>query len=266
MVALGRRSRSARGTGPGIRSTRSPATLAGCASKSFPAARRRRHRPGRRFPAPGAKSRRIRVALGLAEGCVVLPRRASPASRRARAGPIGCASCHAATGGTRDKDARACRHGPRARQPRRRGAHLRPGRLPRGHRAARRALDHDDHGRRDRGQPRRCSASRPARRPLPHAQRLGHGVADSHLRELCVGCHLGQAKSGVGTHRRGVAGRRLQRLPPRVRRRGRESGGRLREDAAGGAQGDPRAHPSLTREPAQRATASAATAAPGASR
>ena len=34
--------------------------------------------------------------------------------------------------------------------------------------------------------------------PLPHAQRLGHGVADSHLRELCVGCHLGQAKTEWG--------------------------------------------------------------------
>ncbi len=34
--------------------------------------------------------------------------------------------------------------------------------------------------------------------PLPHAQRLGHGVADSHLRELCVGCHLGQPKTQWG--------------------------------------------------------------------
>jgi hypothetical protein len=34
--------------------------------------------------------------------------------------------------------------------------------------------------------------------PLPHAQRLGHGVADSHLRELCVGCHLGQNKTEWG--------------------------------------------------------------------
>ena len=32
----------------------------------------------------------------------------------------------------------------------------------------------------------------------PHAARLGHGVADSHLRELCVGCHLGQAKDETG--------------------------------------------------------------------
>lgn len=32
----------------------------------------------------------------------------------------------------------------------------------------------------------------------PHAAHLGHGVADSHLRELCVGCHLGQAKSEAG--------------------------------------------------------------------
>lgn len=33
---------------------------------------------------------------------------------------------------------------------------------------------------------------------LAHAARLGHGVADSHLRELCVGCHLGQPKSQWG--------------------------------------------------------------------
>jgi hypothetical protein len=33
---------------------------------------------------------------------------------------------------------------------------------------------------------------------IPHASRLGHGVADSHLRELCVGCHLGQAKTEWG--------------------------------------------------------------------
>ncbi|MCX7894104.1 MAG: hypothetical protein N2544_17270 [Burkholderiales bacterium] len=34
--------------------------------------------------------------------------------------------------------------------------------------------------------------------PPPHASRLGHGVADSHLRELCVGCHLGQARTETG--------------------------------------------------------------------
>jgi len=33
---------------------------------------------------------------------------------------------------------------------------------------------------------------------IPHAQRLGQGVADSHLRELCVGCHLGQPKADWG--------------------------------------------------------------------
>lgn len=34
--------------------------------------------------------------------------------------------------------------------------------------------------------------------PPPHASHLGHGVADSHLRELCVSCHLGQAKTEPG--------------------------------------------------------------------
>ncbi len=34
--------------------------------------------------------------------------------------------------------------------------------------------------------------------PPPHAAGLGHSVADSHLRELCVGCHLGQPKTDWG--------------------------------------------------------------------
>lgn len=29
----------------------------------------------------------------------------------------------------------------------------------------------------------------------PHVRELGHGAADSHLRQLCVGCHLGQEKT-----------------------------------------------------------------------
>jgi hypothetical protein len=34
--------------------------------------------------------------------------------------------------------------------------------------------------------------------PPPHAGRLGTSVADSHLRELCVSCHLGQPKTDFG--------------------------------------------------------------------
>jgi hypothetical protein len=34
--------------------------------------------------------------------------------------------------------------------------------------------------------------------PPPHANRLGTSVADSHLRELCVSCHLGQSKPESG--------------------------------------------------------------------
>ena len=34
--------------------------------------------------------------------------------------------------------------------------------------------------------------------PPPHARDLGHSAADSHLRQLCVGCHLGQAKTVWG--------------------------------------------------------------------
>ncbi len=33
---------------------------------------------------------------------------------------------------------------------------------------------------------------------LPHARGLGHSAADSHLRQLCVDCHLGQAKTVWG--------------------------------------------------------------------
>ncbi len=32
----------------------------------------------------------------------------------------------------------------------------------------------------------------------PNANLLGHSVADSHLRELCISCHLGQPKTGWG--------------------------------------------------------------------
>jgi hypothetical protein len=34
--------------------------------------------------------------------------------------------------------------------------------------------------------------------PPPHARELGHSAADSHLRELCVMCHLGHAKTEWG--------------------------------------------------------------------
>lgn len=39
-----------------------------------------------------------------------------------------------------------------------------------------------------------ATASQPAKSP-PHVRGLGHGAADSHLRQLCVGCHLGQEKT-----------------------------------------------------------------------
>jgi hypothetical protein len=32
----------------------------------------------------------------------------------------------------------------------------------------------------------------------PHARQLGHSAADSHLRQLCVGCHLDHAKTTWG--------------------------------------------------------------------
>jgi hypothetical protein len=50
----------------------------------------------------------------------------------------------------------------------------------------------------------------------PHARQLGHSAADSHLRQLCVGCHLTTPPWGPSPER--AVG--LQRLPPEVQRRG----------------------------------------------
>ena len=137
---------------------------------------------------------RLGVALGLAEGCVACHGDVVGLTGAHAPREIGCAACHAGNRGTLDK-ARA--HA---------GMVLVPGNLADAPRTCGQAGCHDaivprversimttmagviTVNRTVLGEP------DPPGSPLPHAQRLGHGVADSHLRELCVGCHLGQAK------------------------------------------------------------------------
>ncbi|MDH5263395.1 MAG: multiheme c-type cytochrome, partial [Betaproteobacteria bacterium] len=141
---------------------------------------------------------RIGVALGLEEGCVACHGRVTGLAGDHAPERIGCASCHAGDRRTMDKA----------------GAHagmvLVPGNL------ADAARTCGQFGCHEAIVPRversimatmagviavnRAVLGEPAREgeAIPHAQRLGHGVADSHLRELCVGCHLGQAKADWG--------------------------------------------------------------------
>lgn len=146
----------------------------------------------------GVDMSRVGVMLGVSEGCVSCHRDVTGLEGAHAPKTIGCASCHAGDRGTRDK-ARA--HA---------GMVLIPGNLadaaktcgqagchasivPRVERSIMTtmagviAVDREALG----------EPARPDGR-IPHANRLGHGVADSHLRELCVGCHLGQAKSEWG--------------------------------------------------------------------
>jgi hypothetical protein len=141
---------------------------------------------------------RVGVALGLADGCLachgdVTGLDAAHAPKR-----IGCASCHAGDPGSTDKE--------RAHA----GMILVPGNLADVRRSCGQAGCHEAIVPRvensimttmsgviavDRAV---LGEADPAGAPLPHAARLGHGVADSHLRELCVGCHLGQPKADWG--------------------------------------------------------------------
>ena len=146
----------------------------------------------------GGAPSRIGVALGLAEGCVSCHGGVSGLEGAHAPKAIGCESCHAGDKGTLDK-ARA--HA---------GMVLVPGNLADAGKTCGQAGCHAAIV------PRversimttmagviavnRTVLGEPAQTDerLPHAQRLGHGVADSHLRELCVGCHLGQAKADWG--------------------------------------------------------------------
>ncbi len=141
---------------------------------------------------------RIRVALGLAEACVTCHGGVTGLEGAHAPSAIGCASCHAGDGRTMDK-ARA--HA---------GMILIPGNLADAAKTCGQAGCHAAIVPRvERSimttmagviEVDRVALGEPARPDgrIPHANRLGHGVADSHLRELCVGCHLGQPKTEWG--------------------------------------------------------------------
>jgi len=146
----------------------------------------------------GVDARRVAASLGAAEGCVTCHGDVTGLSGPHSPWKIGCASCHTGERRTTDK-ARA--HA---------GMVLVPGNLADAGRTCGQAGCHDAI------LPRvqhsimstmagviavnRAALGEPAMPDgrIPHADRLGHGVADSHLRELCMGCHLGQAKSEWG--------------------------------------------------------------------
>ncbi len=146
----------------------------------------------------GGGGTRIAVALGLAEGCVSCHGNVAGLSGPHAPATIGCSACHA---GERRATDKALAHA---------GMVLIPGNLADAARTCGQAGCHASIVPRversimatmagviavDRealGEP-----AMPDGR-IPHASRLGHGVADSHLRELCVGCHLGQAKTEWG--------------------------------------------------------------------
>ena len=148
--------------------------------------------------APGGGTKGAAVAVGPEEGCLSCHGGVIGLEGAHAPAKIGCASCHAGDKGTRDKD--------RAHA----GMVLIPGNLADAGKTCGQAGCHEAIVPRversimttmagviavDRealGEP-----AMPDGR-LPHANRLGHGVADSHLRELCVGCHLGQAKTEWG--------------------------------------------------------------------
>ena len=142
------------------------------------------------------------MALGLAEGCVACHGKVGGLEGPHAPASIGCASCHAGDKRTLDK---ALAHA---------GMILVPGNLADAPRTCGQAGCHEAVvvrvqrsimatmagviavNRSVLGEPAREPVREQA--PLPHAQSLGHSVADSHLRELCVGCHLGQAKTDWG--------------------------------------------------------------------
>ena len=141
---------------------------------------------------------RLPVVLGRPEGCLACHAGMTGFSPAHQPAAVGCSSCHAGDPFTLDA-ARAHR-----------GMTLVPGNLadasrscgqgpchadivPRVERSImatfagvvatnRRVFGEDPHAGAAPGQP-------------PHVRQLGHSAADSHLRQLCVGCHLDQIKS-----------------------------------------------------------------------
>jgi hypothetical protein len=146
----------------------------------------------------GSGTPRIAVALGITEGCLSCHAGVSGLEGPHAPKAIGCASCHAGDRRATDKEAAHA------------GMVLIPGNLADAAKTCGQAGCHDSIVPRversimatmagviavDRealGEPAMPDGK------IPHANRLGHGVADSHLRELCVGCHLGQPKSEWG--------------------------------------------------------------------
>jgi hypothetical protein len=85
--------------------------------------------------------------------------------------------------------------------------------------------------------------------PPPHASRLGTSVADSHLRELCVSCHLGQAKAElgpIGEESRGGGCNACHLVYDAAAKGALE---RYRATPEGAPRTPPAAHPSLTLNP-----------------
>ena len=77
---------------------------------------------------------------------------------------------------------------------------MRPGGVSSCRRPAGRTFAHGDDERHPDGESRGVRRSRRAARPgpPPHVRQLGQSPADSHLRQLCASCHLGQEKSALG--------------------------------------------------------------------
>ncbi len=147
-------------------------------------------RPVSSTPAP--------VVLGRAEGCLLCHRGIEGLGDAHAPASIGCASCH---GGDPFAGEAARAH---------RGVVLVPGNLADASRTCGNSGCHPatvprvqqsimttmagviSANRRVLGEPFDPAA------PPPRAAELGHSTADSHLRELCVGCHLGQPKREWG--------------------------------------------------------------------
>ena len=146
----------------------------------------------------GGGNSRLAVAFGITEGCLTCHAAVTGLEGAHAPKTIGCASCHAGDRRSADK---ATAHA---------GMVLIPGNLADAARTCGQSGCHDAIlprvqrsimatmagviavDREALGEP-----AMPDGR-IPHASRLGHGIADSHLRELCVGCHLDQAKAEWG--------------------------------------------------------------------
>ncbi|MBM3853577.1 MAG: hypothetical protein FJ399_10525, partial [Verrucomicrobia bacterium] len=147
---------------------------------------------------PGASHHPVPVVLGRPEGCLVCHSKITGLGDSHRPEAIGCASCHGGNTTTLDAD-RA--HAEMIRIPGNlsdaphtcgtAGCHSEI--LPRVERSIMATFSGViDVNRRIFGEPVDAAA------PPPHVRELKHSAADSHLRQLCVSCHLGQPKEAWG--------------------------------------------------------------------